>query len=93
MPSVPSNGIATGQTAMTASAVQIVNARGDRKRLTLVMGGATPADTFIGVAGVAAGTGVLLTGVKGTALVLETTAAVFGIGAATATISYIEEYA
>lgn len=93
MPAVPSNGIATGQTAMTAAAVQIVNARSDRKRVTLVMGGATPADTFIGGPGVAAGTGVLLAGVKGTTLVLETTAAIFGNGAATATISFIEEFA
>jgi hypothetical protein len=92
MPAVPSNAISTGQVTMTGAAVQIANARTDRKRLTLVMGG-TPADTFIGGPGVASGTGVLLAGVKGQTLVLETAAAVFGNGTAAAVVSYIEEFA
>lgn len=94
MPAVPSNAIATGQVAMTAAAVQIVPPRADRKRVTLVMGGATPAVTAIGnSSGVTANNGVQIAGVAGQTLVLETTSVIFGIGAATATISYIEEFA
>lgn len=92
MPAVPSNGIATGQTTMTGAAVQIVNARGDRKRITLIMAG-TPAATAIGGPGVAAATGAVMPATAGAQLVLETTAAIFGFGAAAAVISYIEEFA
>lgn len=92
MPSVPSQSIATGQATMTGAAVQIVPARADRKRVTLVMGG-TVADTFIGNSGVAAGTGILLAGVKGQTLVFETAAAIFGNGTAAAVVSFCEEFA
>lgn len=92
MAAVAANNIATGQATMTGAAVAVAPARADRKRLTLVMGG-TPADTFIGGPGVAVGTGVLLAGVKGQTIVLETTAAVFGNGTAAAVVTYIEEFA
>lgn len=88
------NAIATGQVTMTGAAVQIVPARADRKKVTLVMTPAgTPAVTAIGGPGVAAATGVTLAGVAGQTLTFETSAAIFGFGAATATISYLEEFA
>lgn len=92
MAGVAANGIATGRVVMTGASILIAPARGDRKRLTLVMGG-TPADTFLGNTGVSSTTGVLLAGVKGQAIVLECTAAVFGNGTAAAEVSYIEEFA
>lgn len=93
MPAVPSNNIASGQVTMTGAAIQIAPSRADRKRLTLVMGG-TVADTFLGASAiVTAGNGLLLAGVKGQTIVLETTAAVFGIGTAAAVVSYLEEFA
>ena len=71
----------------------IVNARSDRKRVILILGG-TPANVFIGNSlGVTAGNGALLNGVAGQTLMLETAAAIYGIGAAAAVVSYIEEYA
>jgi ethanolamine utilization protein EutQ (cupin superfamily) len=86
-----SNAFATGQATVLTSALQIAPARADRKRLTLVMAGAV--DVFIGGSAVTAGNGALLTGVKGSTLVLETTSAVFGISASSAVVSYIEEFA
>jgi hypothetical protein len=94
MAAVAANNIATGQVTMTGAALLVAPARSDRKRLTLIMGGTgTPADTFLGGPGVAVGAGVLLAGVKGQAIVLETTAAVFGNGPAAAVVTYIEEFA
>jgi hypothetical protein len=88
---IVSNGVNSGQVAMTGSAVLIAPANSNRRRVTLVMGGATPADTFLGPAGVTTGNGVLLAGVKGQSIFLETMAAIYGNGPAGATVSYIEE--
>jgi len=92
MPGVPSNAFAVNAVTMTGGAIQIVPARGDRKRVTLVMGG-TPADTFLGPPGVSSANGILLAGVKGQTLFFETTAAIFGNGTAAAIVSYLEEFA
>lgn len=93
MVAVAAGNTATGQVTMTGAAVKIVGARADRKRLTLVMGG-TPADTFIGnSAAVTAGNGVLLAGVKGQTLVLESTTDIYGNGTAAAVVSFLDEFA
>jgi hypothetical protein len=93
MASVSGNNIATNQATVitTVGGTLIVGPRPDRKRLTLIMAGAV--DTFIGPQGVTAANGALLLGTKGSQLVLETTAAVYGINASTAVVSYIEEFA
>ncbi|MCA1458085.1 hypothetical protein I6F35_33670 [Bradyrhizobium sp. BRP22] len=92
MTSVPSNAIATGQPNVSTSATPIAPARPDRKRLTIINGGT--ADVFIGGPNVTAANGALLAGTKGQSIVLETAAAVYGIvGADTAAVSFIEEFA
>jgi hypothetical protein len=92
MVAVAANNLATNQVTMTGAAVKIAGARGDRKRITLVMGG-TPADTFIGnSSGVTVGNGVLLAGVKGQTLVFESTTDLWAIGTAAAVVAYAEEF-
>lgn len=88
MPAVPSNGIATGQVTVLTAALLICQARGDRKRITIVNGATA---VVIGTSAVTTVTGVALA--AGAQLVLETTAAVYGIGAASSPVSYIEEFA
>lgn len=88
-----SNAIASGQATVitTANGTLIVPARSDRKRVTLTMIGAV--DTFVGPSGLTASTGALLLGTKGTQMVLETAAAIYGINASTAVVGYVEEFA
>ncbi len=88
--STPAN-IATGQVTITTSATQIVAARAGRISLVVVAIGTT--DTFVGAPAVTATTGVLLPGIKGAALTLDTQAAVSGIVAAgTQLVSFVELY-
>lgn len=83
--------IATGQITVAVTATLIVAARTARKRLVIVNHGATA--VYVGGAAVATTTGLLLAGVAGTTMTLETAAAVYGIvGSGTQAVSYVEEY-
>jgi hypothetical protein len=81
---------ATNQATITTSAAVVVPANASRRSVTIVGIGTT--DAYLGVVGVTTGTGVLLVGVKGAAMTIETAAAIYGIVASgTQVISYIEE--
>lgn len=83
--------LANGQVSVTTTAGNVVASRATRRAVTIVNHGTT--DVYLGVATVTTSNGILLTGTKGAAVTLFTTAAVQGIVAAgTQTVSYIEEY-
>lgn len=82
--------LATGQVPVGTGSTQIVPARTGRSSVKITNLGVV--DIFIGATGVAAGTGDLLLGVKGSSITLRTSAAVFGIAASTQSVSFIEEY-
>jgi hypothetical protein len=92
MVGVPSNAISSGQgnTATVTSAI-LVQARGDRKRLTIINGAAVV--VAVGGPGVTVLNGALIPATIGAQLVLETTAAVYAIAASGTPVSWIEEYA
>lgn len=81
-------GFTTGQTTVLLAAIQIAPASAGRDTITLVNTSAVAC--WIGGAGVTVGTGLLLNGAVGATLVLPTTAALFGITASSATISYMD---
>lgn len=82
--------IDTGQVTVSTTATLILAANGERHDATLVNLGTT--DVYIGDSEVTTSTGVLLLGTKGTALTLNTRAAIYAIvGSGTQAISYIEE--
>lgn len=81
--------VTSGQTIVAATATIIVAARADRRSVTIVQGG--NADIFLGGPTVTTTTGLLLLGTKGSAVTLDTTAAVYGIVAtATQPVSFAE---
>lgn len=83
--------IAAGQITVAATATSIVAARAGRSKVTIVNSGAV--DVFLGPAGVTITTGILLNGVKGSSVELNTSAAIFGIAASgTQVVSFIETY-
>lgn len=83
--------IATGQVTVATTATVVAAARTGRRSITIVNEGTT--DVRIGAAGVTAGNGLLLSGVKGQTLTVETAAAVYGIvGTGTQAVSYVEAY-
>lgn len=83
--------IATAQVTVGTTATVIAAARAGRRSITIVNEGAT--DVRLGAAGVTTGTGLLLAGVKGQALTIETAAAVSGIvGTGTQAVSVVENY-
>lgn len=84
-----STSIATGQVTVGTSATPIVAARAGRISVIIIADGVT--DVFVGGTGVTLTTGALLPGVKGSAMTLDTQAAVSGIVATgTQVISFIE---
>lgn len=83
--------IATNQVSVTTSSTLIVASRVGRRGLTIVNHGTT--DVYIGVTGLTTSNGLLLVGVKGAGISLETEAAIYGIvGTGTQTVSYLEQY-
>jgi hypothetical protein len=85
--------IATGQVAVdtTAGGTVIAAARATRRRIVIVNHGTT--DVYIGVSGLTTSTGMLLIGIAGASVHLETAAAVYGIvGSGNQTVSFVEEY-
>jgi hypothetical protein len=88
---VSGDAITTGQVTVTTAATVIAAARAGRRSITIVNEGTT--DMRIGGAGVTTANGLLLSGVKGQTLTIETAAAVFGIvGAGSQTVSFVENY-
>jgi hypothetical protein len=81
-------GFTTGQTTVLTAALQIAPANSGRDTITLVNTSAVA--VWIGGSGVTVGTGLLLAGVVGQTLVLPTTAAIFGITASSAVVSYMD---
>jgi hypothetical protein len=88
--------IATAQVSVANLATLIAAARTGppgtgRVAITIENSGTT--DVFIGLSNVTTGTGILLPGVKGAALTIPTTAAVYGITAsASQTVTVLESY-
>lgn len=68
---------ATSQVAVAATATSIIAARSARRSLIITNNSVIP--IFIGVSGVSVTTGILLPGIIGAFIVIDTTAAVFGI--------------
>ena len=93
---VGAGSIATSQVSVTSSATLIAAARTGalgigRVAITIENDGTT--DVFIGPFGVTTSIGILLPGVKGAALTIPTTAAVYGItGGASQTVSVLESF-
>lgn len=85
--------IATNQVsvATTVGGTLIVAARAGRQDVTITNHGTT--DVFLGNTGVATTTGMLLVGIKGGAITISGSAAIFGIvSASTQTVSYLETF-
>lgn len=81
---------ATNQIAVGTSATQVVAARAGRMAVTITMLGA--GDLYLGAAAVTIANGTLLLGTKGSSVTIPTQAAVFGIGAAGQSVSFIETF-
>lgn len=89
-PASGSGVIATGQVAVTTSATLVAAARAGRKSITI---SSTSAVVFyVGAAGVTTGTGLYVAGAAGATVTLDTSAAVYAIGASAVTLSYLENY-
>lgn len=83
--------IATGQITVASTATLISAQRTDRKGIVVINNGTS--DVFVGSSGVTTSNGLLLLGVKGASIVMETTAAVYGIVASgTSNVTYMEIY-
>jgi hypothetical protein len=85
--------VGTGQVSVdtTSGGVTVAAARGTRRQLTIVNHGTT--DVYVGVGSVTTSSGILLPGVKGAALTIDTTLAVKAIVASgSQSVSYLEEY-
>lgn len=88
-PAPGSTGIETGQVTLGTTLTQIVPARAGRVSLVVVAGGTV--DAFVGGADLTTSNGVLLPGVRGAALTLDTQAAVNGIVASgSQAVSFVE---
>lgn len=82
---------ATGQTALSGTAAQIVAARKNRKAVLVINHGSVP--VFLGKVGVTAATGVRLSPQDGAGIVVPTAAALYGItGGAGTTVSFLETF-
>lgn len=89
--------IATGQIAVTTSATQIVpartgNAQGVGARKRLILSATSAVVWYVGAAGITSATGLYVAAAAGSSVTLQTTGAVFAVGASAVTISYVEEY-
>lgn len=85
---VGSDSISTGQVAVTTSATQVVPARTGRVKTTL-----TPTSStvfYVGGSGVSATNGLYVP--AGASVTLDTSAAIFAVGSAALTVSFIEFY-
>src|SRR5215467_935509 len=83
--------IATGQVTVGATATLIAAARPGRVSITIINNGTT--DVFLGPSGVTATTGLLLLGIKGTAITISGSAAIYGIvGSGTQIVCFMEQY-
>lgn len=83
--------IAYGQITVTNAATQIIAARALRR--TVIITALGTVDVFLGDNAVTAATGSLLLGTKGSAIVIPTNVAVYGITAAsTQAVSFMEVY-
>lgn len=80
--------IATGQVAVTTAATLVVAARTGRQKVTLSPTSSTV--YYVGATGVTTASGVYVA--AGSSVTLDTAAAVYAVGAAAVTISYIEFY-
>lgn len=78
---------ATGQTSITASAAQIVPARTTRRAINITNTHAT-AILYVGVSGVLTSNGHAI--LASQSLSLPTTAAVYGVGSASLTATFVE---
>lgn len=83
--------IAVGQVSVAVTATLIVAARAARRGVTVMNEGAT--DVRIGDSGVTTATGLLLFGQKGSGVIIDGGAAIYGIVASgTQSVSYLEAY-
>jgi hypothetical protein len=83
--------IATAQVTVTTGNVSVVAARAGRASVTIINLGTV--DVWLGVTGVSTSTGILLLGVKGSAVTIPTSAAVFGtVGSGTQAVAVLESF-
>jgi hypothetical protein len=81
---------ATGQVAVGTTATQVVPARVGRQSVTIT---ATSAVVFyVGASGVTAANGHYVAAAAGASVRVDTTAAVFAVGASALTVSYLETF-
>ena len=79
---------ATGQVAVTTSATLVAAARATRQRI--IISPTSSVVFYVGNAGVTSGTGVYVA--AGASITLDTTSAVYAVGASNVTLSYVELY-
>lgn len=85
------SGIASGQVSVASTATLVVAARTDRRSVIVTMLGNT--DVFLGPSGVTTSTGGLLLGAKGTSVLIEGGAALYGIVTSTSqSVSFLESF-
>ncbi len=83
--------VAAGQVTVTNTSAQLVAARPGRQSITIVNLGTT--DVYLGAGTVTTSNGLLLVGIKGAAVTIQTSAAINCIVASgTQAVSYMEEY-
>lgn len=86
-----STGFNTGQAIVAATATLIVSQRAGRDTVVIENHGTT--NVFIGKSNVTTSTGLLLPGVVGASVAIETTEALYGIvGTGTQAVSFIENF-
>ena len=82
--------IATGQVSVTTSATKIVDAREGRN--IIVLSSKSAVAFHVGASGVTSSNGLYVAAVAGASVTLDTADAVYAVGAANLTISYIEQF-
>lgn len=88
VPDVGADNLVTGQAAVGTSASLVAGARPGRKSITLTP--TTSTVFYVGGPGVTSANGLYVA--AGGAVTIQTTAAVYAVGASALTVSYIENY-
>lgn len=82
--------IATGQVAVGTSATLVAAARATRQAITIVSASAVV--FYVGNTGVTAANGQYVAAAAGASITINTTAAIYAVGASAVTVSYMETY-
>lgn len=86
----PGSTLANNQVAVTTAATLVVAARAGRQSVTIT---STSAVVFyVGTSAVTTANGLYVAGAAGASITINTAAAVYAVGAANVTLSYLESY-